>query len=107
MEPIVSVVMPVYNGEAYLAEAVRSVLNQTVTNLELIAVDDGSKDSSLSILQSFAEKDERLVLLKNHRNQGQRDATNLAHRVARAEFLARTDQDDISHPLRLESQLDY
>lgn len=68
-QPLVSVIMPVYNAEKYLSEAIDSVLNQTYQNWELLIVDDGSKDKSISIVKSYCEKDHRIQLYQNNSNE--------------------------------------
>jgi len=95
--PKVSVVMATYNAAAYLPQAVESVLNQTMSDFEFIIVDDGSTDSSMSILDHY--HDNRLVFLRNPRNLGQTVSLNRALREAVAgEFVARVDADDIAEP---------
>jgi glycosyltransferase involved in cell wall biosynthesis len=74
--PRVSVVIPVYNGEAYLAEAITSVLGQTREELELVAVDDGSQDGSRAILERYAREDDRIRVVANERNLGASAAMN-------------------------------
>lgn len=68
--PVVSVVMPTYNGERFLRPAVESILNQTFRDFELIVIDDGSTDSTPHILAEFKDKDARLIVLTNERNLG-------------------------------------
>ena len=63
-QPIVSVIMPVYNGETYLRQCLDSVVNQTLKEIEIICVDDGSSDRSVEILKEYAEKDERVMVLR-------------------------------------------
>lgn len=102
----VSVVMAVYNGQRFLAEAVESVLAQTVRELELIVVDDGSTDSSPSILRALAARDARLrVLTVAH--GGVPGAANTGIAAARYGLIARTDADDRMLPHRLERQLAF
>jgi glycosyltransferase involved in cell wall biosynthesis len=101
-EPIVTVVVPIYNGSAYLAETINSLLSQTFGNFELLAVDDGSTDASSDIVRSF--KDQRVRLIQKE-NGGLCKALNLGIREATAPYIARSDQDDISLPVRLERQL--
>ena len=102
--PAVSVLMPVYNAEAYLAEAVQSVLDQTWADFELIAVNDGSKDASGAILEDFARRDQRVRVISRP-NTGIVGALNDAFAVARADLLARMDSDDLCMPARLEKQV--
>lgn len=104
--PRVSVIMPVYNGEKYLAEAIESILTQTFTDFEFIIVDDGSKDHSAEIVGSYAEQDDRIRFVKLERNLGEAGARNHGIAYARGEFIATMDCDDVSLPQRLERQLD-
>ncbi|TWU20715.1 putative glycosyltransferase EpsE [Novipirellula galeiformis] len=105
-QPEVSVVIPVYNASAYLAEAVESVLRQTFTDWELVAVDDGSSDNSLEILRGFESQDSRIkVLPLTHR--GIAGTRNAGIHAAQGEYLAALDNDDIMCPRRLEVQVDF
>jgi glycosyltransferase involved in cell wall biosynthesis len=105
-QPLVSFVMPVYNAEKYLTESIISVLNQTYQNIELIAVNDGSKDSSQEILESFAKADSRLVII-NQKNTGIVGALNKGIEHAKGEFIARVDADDVCFLSRIEKQIPY
>jgi len=105
--PRISVIMPVFDGEAYLAEAVESVLGQSLSDLELIVVDDGSQDGSRAILERFAEEDPRLHLIVNETNLGAMAASNLAWQAARAPYVARLDADDVALPDRLSRQVAF
>jgi glycosyltransferase involved in cell wall biosynthesis len=100
-----SVVMPVYNGEKYLEEAINSVLCQTFTDYELLIIDDGSTDSSIEIIKSI--KDSRIRLLKNEKNQGVAYTRNVGLKEAKGEYLAWMDCDDLIEPNRLEIQIKY
>ena len=97
LTPELSVVMPVYNVADYLADALDSVLTQTLRNLEVIAVDDGSTDGSLEILRDYERRDPRVQVLTQP-NSGQGPARNRAVRVARGEFLTFVDSDDTVPP---------
>ncbi|CAD7803951.1 Putative glycosyltransferase EpsE [Chryseobacterium aquaeductus] len=101
--PKISVVMPVYNGEKYLVEAIDSILNQTYSDFELLLINDGSKDATESIILSYS--DERIVYVKNEENLGLIKTLNKGIDLARGEFIARMDQDDISHQKRFEKQI--
>jgi glycosyltransferase involved in cell wall biosynthesis len=103
--PTVSVVMPVYNGERFVEEAVSSILSQTFADFELIAVDDGSNDSTPRILERLADRDSRLRVLPGE-HRGVVAAVLRGSRDARGRFIARMDADDISLPDRFERQLD-
>jgi glycosyltransferase involved in cell wall biosynthesis len=100
--PTITVIVPIYNGSAYLSETLNSLLSQTFTDFELLAIDDGSTDDSSDIVRSF--KDERIRLIQTG-NGGLCEALNLGIAGAGAPFIARCDQDDISLPERLERQL--
>jgi glycosyltransferase involved in cell wall biosynthesis len=104
--PVISVLMSVYNGEKYLAEAIESILNQTFSDFELLALDDGSTDESLKLLREYASRDSRLhVIAREHRGFGSTE--NELVKYARGEFIAKMDQDDISLPNRFELQVAY
>lgn len=102
----VSVLMAVYNGAAYLEEAIDSVLAQTLRNFELILVDDGSTDQSPEIMARYAEQDTQVVVYRQE-NQGISGAMNQALRLARASYIAILDSDDIMAPERLAVQAAY
>lgn len=92
-DPLISVVVPVYNIEAYLEKCVRSLLEQTYSNLEIILVDDGSTDSSPALCDKFAEEDKR-VIVSHKRNGGLSDARNHGMTLANGEYLSFIDGDD-------------
>ena len=103
MEKIkVSVIIPVYNTENYLRACLDSVVNQTLRDIEIICVNDGSTDNSLSILKEYAEKDSRIVLI-NQKNAGVSVARNNAIAVAKGEYLAFLDSDDWFEPDAMEA----
>lgn len=103
MSPVVSVVMPVHDGERFLREAIESVLDQTLNDLELVVVDDGSIDASPAIIAEYVAADSRVVALRTDR-VGQSGARNAAIRSARAELIALLDHDDVAYTDRLERQ---
>lgn len=105
--PQVSVLLPAYNAEKYLPTAIDSILEQSFTNLELIVVDDHSSDSTWQIIQSYAEKDDRVVAVRNEKNLKLSNTLNRAISVARGEYLARMDADDWSYPDRLAKQVKF
>ena len=104
---MISVIMPVYNAERYLNQAVESILCQTFADFELIAIDDCSTDGSLAMLKSFVERDARVRLLENAQNLGITPTLNRGIQAARGELIARMDADDISLPDRLEKQVTF
>ena len=101
--PAISVVLPVYNAEAYVREAVESILAQSFTDFELIAINDGSTDGSGAILRELAARDTRIVLVERP-NGGLVSALNEGIKIARAELIARMDADDVSMPERFALQ---
>ena len=106
MSPVISVNMPVYNCERYLPEAIDSILGQTFSNLELVAINDGSNDRSWEILQEYAARDCRMVI-RTRPNQGIVATRNEALQLSRGEFIAILDSDDVALPDRLERQVAY
>ena len=100
--PKVSVVIPVYNRERYLAEAIDSVLAQTLTDFELLVVDDGSSDRSLEVAESY--RDPRIRVVRHERNRGMSAARNTGIAEARGRYLAFLDSDDMAYPNRLALQ---
>ena len=105
MKPLVSVVLPVYNGQLFLKEAINSILTQSYTNLELIIIDDGSKDKSTLVVKSYSDK--RLRFFKNRINRGLPRTLNRGLKLAKGKYIARMDQDDISMPERLVTQVNF
>lgn len=104
--PLISTVLPVYNGERYVEEAVESILAQDFTNFELIIINDGSTDKSGTILRKLAEKDSRIRLIERE-NDGLISALNQGISLAKADFIARMDADDIATPDRFRLQYEY
>ncbi len=102
--PLVSVVLPVRDEAAHLPESIDSLVRQTMSDFEVLAVDDGSSDESAGILRRWAEADERVRVLTRGR-QGLVASLELARLHARGRFLARMDADDVAHPERLQHQL--
>jgi glycosyltransferase involved in cell wall biosynthesis len=106
MTPAVSVILPVFNAQRYIKDAVQSVLDQTFGDFEFIIINDGSTDGSLEILQSLAASDARIRLISRP-NTGYVAALNEAIGLAEGEFIARMDADDFCLPQRFEKQIDY
>jgi glycosyltransferase involved in cell wall biosynthesis len=102
-EPLVSIVMSVYNGDKYLCEAVESILSQTYKNIQFVIVNDGSTDRTGSILKKYAASDTRVTLIEQE-NIGLSRSLNKAVRLSRGSLIARQDADDISMPNRLAMQ---
>lgn len=93
-DPLISVVMPMYNSASYLSKSIESVLNQTYTNIELIIVDDFSTDNSLSIAQHYAEMDKRIKIFTSPCNQGPKQARDKAISLSSGEWIVNIDSDD-------------
>ena len=102
---LVSVIIPCYNCEKYIAEAIESILNQSYNNIELIIVDDCSTDNSLIIIEKYINN-KNVVIIKNSTNSGVAYSINIGIKIAKGEYIARMDADDISHPLRIQKQVD-
>lgn len=105
--PTVSVIVANYNGAAYLADAIRSIQQQTLRNLELIVSDDGSQDDSVAIVTRMMADDPRIRILRGDRNRGPAAARNAALAVANGTWIAVMDADDLMHPERLEKLVDW
>jgi glycosyltransferase involved in cell wall biosynthesis len=105
--PYISVIMPVYNSEHTLDQAVTSVLNQSFSDFELILIDDGSTDQSWPLIQLLSQKDCRIKIFKNQINMGLMQTLNRALPLAKSEVIARLDSDDEMLPRRLEIQYKY
>ncbi|MDE7315125.1 MAG: glycosyltransferase [Mucispirillum sp.] len=99
-EPLVSIVLPAYNCEKFIKATIKSLLNQTYTNFEIIAIDDCSKDNTYDIISNF--KDNRLKLFRNNINMGISKTTNKAFSLTNGKYVMQQDCDDISLPNRIE-----
>ncbi len=104
--PAVSVVMPVYNARPYLEQSVGSILDQTFREFELVILENGSTDGSGAVLRGFAEREPRIRLLETPDALGTAGSSNAVVSHARGAVIARMDADNVSHPRRLERQLD-
>lgn len=100
-KPAISVVMPAYNAERYIEQAIISILNQTLTNFELLIIDDASTDKTPSIIKKYQRKDARIKVIVNKTNLQIARSLNKLIKLARSEFVARMDADDVSFPRRL------
>lgn len=105
--PLISVLIPVYNVEAFVKEAVLSICNQTYKNIEIIVVDDCSTDHTYSVVTELVKTDPRIKLFKNEENSKIVKTLNFALEQATGDFIARMDGDDVSSPERLEKQLKF
>lgn len=106
ISPIISVVLPVYNSEKYIAEAIESILYQTYRNFEFIIIDDGSSDGTLAILQEYQGKDSRIRLISRE-NKGVVSTLNEGINLVCGEWIALMNADDIALPYRFECQLQW
>jgi len=104
-EMLLSVIMPVYDGEKYLNDAINSILIQTFTEFEFIIINDGSTDHSEEIIKSYS--DPRIIYIKNEQNKGIVATLNTGLEISKGRYIARMDADDISLPNRLKMQLDF
>lgn len=102
--PRISVLMAVFNAGRFLAESIASILAQSFTDFEFVIVDDASTDDSVAILESHAARDPRIRLFCNPKNSGQTACLNQGLAECRADWVARQDADDLSHPRRLAAQ---
>lgn len=102
--PLVSVIIPAYNAEAFISRTLTSVLSQTYTNIEVLVVDDGCQDKTAKIVESFIKQDRRVQLLQQT-NSGVAAARNLAIENSRGEYIAPIDADDIWYPQNIEKQV--
>ncbi len=104
---LVSVIIPCYNAEKYIEMAIRSIMNQTYKNLEILIIDDCSGDDTFSILKRLAAEDPRIKLEKNEKNSKIVITLNKLIAKANGEYIARMDADDISAPTRIEKQVEF
>ena len=99
--------MAAYNEEKLIDRSIRSIINQSFTDWELIVVDDGSTDCTVDVIKSFVRKDTRIVLVENDINKGLAESLNLGIKLSRGKYIARMDADDESLPRRFEMQLGF
>lgn len=103
-KPLVSVIMPTFNIERFVARAINSILTQSFTNFELLIIDDASTDKTLSLVRKYEKEDKRIRVVSNKKNSKIAESLNKAVKLSKAEIIARMDADDISHPDRLKMQ---
>jgi glycosyltransferase involved in cell wall biosynthesis len=106
-KPLISVLIPVYNVESFVREAVISICNQTYDNLEIIVVDDYSTDKTFEIVEELLKYDARIKLFKNQKNLKIAETLNFALLQASGEYIARMDGDDFSEPTKIERQYSF
>lgn len=105
--PKISVVMSAYNRAGYVKEAIKSILNQTYKDFEFIIIDDCSTDDTPKVIQSYADKDDRIVFIRNEKNMDYNYNLRRGFDLAKGEYIARMDDDDISLPTRFEKQVKF
>lgn len=105
--PLVSIIIPCYNSELFIAEAVESILNQDYRNFELIIIDDCSTDNSVQIINKYAESDNRIRLIKLEQNKGVANARNIGFENVKGDLISSLDSDDIWLPGKLSFQVEY
>ena len=106
-KPTITVLLSVYNAENYVGIAIESILKQSFTDFELIAVDDCSTDKSWDIVQQYMKLDSRVIAKRNEVNLGGCKTLNVGLKLAKGKYIARLDNDDWSYPNRLEKQFDF
>ena len=105
--PILSVLMPVFNSEQFIAEAIESILNQTFKDFEFLILDDASTDKSFEIIKEFKNKDPRIKVFQNAKNLGVVESRNKLINLSKGKYIAWIDSDDIAFENRLEKQVDF
>lgn len=105
--PILSVIMPVFNGERYLPDSINSILNQSFKNFEFIIINDCSTDKTNYILSEYKSLDNRVIIINNLKNKGIAYSLNEAIKISKSDLIVRMDADDISLPNRLKRQFDF
>ena len=105
VNPFISIIMPVFNGEKTISNSIQSVLNQTYKNWELILIDDGSSDQTISIIQSYIHQDSRIIFLQNRQNLGVSYTRNKGIAKSSGNWIAFLDSDDQWHPDKLKKQV--
>ena len=103
---LISVLLPVYNAEGFIAKSIESILDQSYKNFELIIINDGSTDKSLKICEEFKQKDDRIILLSKQ-NEGLTKALNFGIQHSSGYYIARQDADDISLRNRFQTQIKF
>lgn len=106
-QPLVSVLMPCYNAENFVEESLNSILNQTYQNIEVIAINDCSKDRTGEILKCMAKKDSRIKIVENKENLKLIATLNKGIKLCSGDYIARMDSDDIALPTRIEKEVDF
>lgn len=105
--PKVSVIMPMYNAETHVCQAIESILNQSYIDFDFLIVNDASTDKSLALATSYAKKDKRIKIINLKNNGGIANALNTALELTTSDYIIRMDADDVSLPFRIEKQLRF
>ena len=105
MNPKVSVILPVYNSEKFVAQAIKGVLRQSFLDWELLVVNDGSTDNTEKIVKDWQKKDKRIRYIKHQRNRGLSAARNTGTKFAKGKYIAFLDADDVWLPKKIEIQI--
>ena len=104
MQPLVSIIMPAYNASKFIRESIESIIGQTYSNWELLVIDDGSRDETVSIVKKYSQNDSRIVCIESEKNEGIATTRNKGILVAKGEYIAFLDSDDVWKTERLERQ---
>lgn len=104
---LVTVILPVYNTEKYIEQAINSICRQTYTNMEILVIDDASTDKTLSIVKGLSLQDLRIICIEKDKNTGYTQSLNMGLELAKGVFIARMDADDKAHPERIAKQVSY
>ncbi|MGU8573755.1 glycosyltransferase family 2 protein [Clostridium perfringens] len=107
MNDLVSIITPMYNSQKYIEEMLKSVINQSYSNWELIIVDDCSIDDSCKIVEKYSKFDKRIKLIKQKKNKGPAESRNIAIKISKGRYIAFLDSDDLWHKKKLEVQINY
>ena len=105
--PVISILLSVYNEEQNIINSIESINNQTFKNWELIIIDDASNDKTFEIISKLSAKNSKIKIIKNPKNYGLAKSLNKGIKIAKGEFIARVDADDINLPHRLEKQYQF
>jgi len=106
MQPLVSIITPMYNSEDFISESINSVLNQTYSNWELWLIDDGSSDKTINIVNQIISKDSRIKLLQNKQNSGAAISRNKGIKASTGDYISFLDADDLWLPTKLKQQVE-
>lgn len=106
-KPLISILMPAYNSERFISEAIDSMLNQTFKDFEFLIIDDASTDKTRNIIRNYQKRDKRIRVITNKKNLKIAATLNIGINKAKSEIIARMDPDDISHPDRLFIQYQF